>query len=153
MIQKKFFFDGFPGLKQLTLQEALQLGQDTKDRHDVIEVKDTPLDLRRTGARCARHQAHHFTHQPPDVLPAMHCRCAFPVVLPANPGLHPSLFSSCMPLSPPPEKGTFEGVTDESFLVLVRWNVLLQLAMKRIAAVCRSQLFTRDTLQCGLRPC
>ena len=33
-----------PRLKQLTLQEALQLGQDTKDRHDVIEVKDTPLD-------------------------------------------------------------------------------------------------------------
>ena len=33
-----------PRLKQLTLQEALQLGHDTKDRHDVIEVKDTPLD-------------------------------------------------------------------------------------------------------------
>ena len=44
------------------------------------------------------------------------------------------LFSSRMPLSPP-EKGTFEGVADESFLALVRWNVLLQLAMIRVAAV------------------
>ena len=33
-----------PRLKQLTLQEALQPGHETKDRHDVIEVKDTPLD-------------------------------------------------------------------------------------------------------------